>query len=492
VRLTRKQFLLAGTTGLAALQPAAAAAPPVALDVRAHGAAGDGAADDTASIQGAIDAAPADGGVVLLPPGVYRLTRPLEVVDDAAHGHRRALQIVGATGGASGGGMGCRLEWDGPADAPMLRLWSRDCLVRHLAFRVRAGRRTPAAIDVDQAPDQRAISTNNTFEHLLLTSGPGHMVDGVVLGARARSNVEMMGFSECYFEDLGRAGIHIVSRTGQSKAHRLYKCGFSRAQFGILHETGSFVTYGCAFGYLTEAAVRLSANTDYIAINETDSEGCAHFLSTAGGSSASWPVKIAGGRLALNGLAPDGRYIDFTNGGPLLIENVLFEGPAPGFRIRAASVGPGAVLVSLGNVFPNASPYDTSGRCRVISLGNRGRDAAGAVANLDDEIVAAGGAHGRLALTSVASISGTAVRSQNLRGSVRLAGPQASALVRFGAPEPDAVYFVSAVVAGVTGRPASGATRVSVRDKTASGFTIVLEAAPGPESAATVDWLLVR
>jgi hypothetical protein len=492
VRLTRQQFLLAGAAGLAG-RPASASAPPAAaLDVHAHGAVGDGATDDTAALQRAIDAVPADGGVVLLPPGVYRLTRPLEIIDDAAHGHRRALQIVGTTGGASGGGLGCRLEWDGAADAPMLRLWSRDCIVRNLAFRVRGGRRTAAAIDVDQAPDPRTASTNNAFERLLITGGPGQMLDGVVLGARALGNVEMMAFSECYFTDVTRAGIHVASRTGQSKAHRVYKCGFSRGRFGILQETGSFVTFGCAFGYLTEAAVRLRSNTDYIALNETDSEGCARFLSTAGGSSASWAVKINGGRLALNGLAADGRYIDFTNGGPLLIENVLFDGTARRFRIRVASAEPGAVLVLVGNVFPNATPYDTSGRCRVVSLGNRGRDAVGAVVNLDDEIAAAGGAQGRLALATVASISGTAVRSQNLRGSVRLAGPQATALVRFGTAEPDAAYFVSAVVAGVSGRPAPAATRVSVRDKTALGFTVVLEAAPGPESAATVDWLLVR
>lgn len=150
------------------------------------------------------------------------------------------------------------------------------------------------------------------------------------------------------------------------------------------------------------------------------------------------------------------------------------------------------MLVSLGNVFPNNTPYDVTGRWRLIALGNRGRDAAGRVVNLDDEISGSGGAEGRLALATVASISATSVPGRNLRGSVRLSGLQTSAAVRFGTPEPDAEYFVSAVVAGVSGRPASGATRVAVHDKTATGFTVILEAAPGPKTAVTVDWILVR
>jgi hypothetical protein len=349
-----------------------------------------------------------------------------------------------------------------------------------------------AAIEVDQATERSTTATNNTFEHLLMTGGLGLMVDGVVIGTRGVANVDLMSFSNCYFEDIERACVNIASRTGQSKAHRFYKCGFVRARFGILHETGSFVSFGCSFSELTIAAVRLASITDYIAINETDSEQCSRFLSTAGGSSASWGVKINGGRLALNGMATDGRYIDFTDGGPLLIQNVLFDGRSRAFRIRAHSAEPGAVLLSLGNVFPNDTPYEKTGRCRLVALGNRGRDAAGGVVNLDDEISGSGGAEGRLSLATVASISGTAVKSRNLRGSVRLAGPQATTSVRFSAAEPDPAYFVSAVVAGVAGQPAAGATHVWVRDKTTAGFTVVLEAPPGADSAVTVDWILVR
>lgn len=494
MRLTRKQFLRAGAAGVAALTPwSPAAAADGLVDARQHGARGDGVADDTAAIQAAIDAAPSGAGTVMLPPGAYRLTRPLQIIDDAPHHGRRGLRLLGAAGGASGGATGCTLEWDGPADAPMLRLWSRDCIVGHLAFRVMPGRRAAAAIDVDQVRDGSAACTNNTFEHLLVTSGRGALATGVVIGRRAVANVELLGFTDCYFEDVEDACVEIASTTGQSKAHRFYKCAFVRARSAIRQVTGSFVTFGCSFGYLTQAAVRLRSITDYIAINESDSEGCARLLACDGGSSASWAVKVSGGRFALNGLAADGRFIDFTNGGPLLLENVLFgETVHPSFRIRAAAAEPGAVLLSFGNVFPNDQPYDTSGRVRLIALGNRGRNAAGDVVTLDDEITAGADAQARLALATVASISGTAVKSQNLRGAVTVAASASGAPVVFARPERDASYFVVAVVSASSGRPQPGATRVSVSGKTPAGFQVLLEAPPGPGNSVTIDWLLVR
>src|SRR5206468_3755131 len=306
--------------------PSAAAAGTPVFDVRGHGAVGDGAADDTRAIQATIDATPSGAGVVSFPPGVYRITAPLNVIDAAGDGHRRGLRILGSAGGASGAG-------------------------------------------------------------------------GV-------TNVEMMGFDTCYFGNIDEACVFIASRTGQSKAHRFYKCGFSFAPFGIFHETGSFVTFGCAFGYHTDAAVRLGSITDYIAINESDSEGCARFLKTGGGSRASWAVKINGARLALNGLAADGRFIDFTDGGPLILENVLFgDVPNARFRIRAHAAEPGSMLLALGNVFPNDSPFDLAGRCRLIAFGNRGFDGSGRPVPLDDEVSASGDAAGRLTLSTVGSIS---------------------------------------------------------------------------------------
>jgi hypothetical protein len=472
----------------------AEAASRDALSIKAFGAAGDGTRDDTKAIQAAIDAAPADAGVIVFPAGTYRLTAPIEVIDSTERGNRRGLRLIGAAGGGSGASIGCQLLWEGPADQPMLRMWSRDCIVTNLAFRVARGRRALAAIDIDQAPGGRTTTTNNNFAHLLLTKADGAMTYGVRMGARASANTEYMGFDSCYFEDIDRACVYIPSRTGQAKAHRFYKCVFARAPFGILHETGSFTTFGCGFSELSSAAIQLGSITDYIAINETDSEACARLLVTAGGSSASWAVKIDGGRFALNGLAPDGRFIDFTDGGPLLIQNSLFGngGRVPHFKIRARSAEPGAVVIAVGNVFPNERPFDLDGRCRLVTLGNRGYGGGGAPLNLDDTVAAAVGAGGQLALTTVTSISGTQTRAENLRGSARIADGEAQAQVRFARPEPDGMYYVSATVSGVKGNPSWSARRAGVTAKSDSGFTIVLENAPGPGNSVTVDWILVR
>ena len=56
--------------------------PPSTFDVREFGALGDGSADDAEALQAAIDAAvSAGGGSVVMPPGVYRLTRTITLGD---------------------------------------------------------------------------------------------------------------------------------------------------------------------------------------------------------------------------------------------------------------------------------------------------------------------------------------------------------------------------------------------------------------------------
>ena len=80
---------LGGIAGLASLHPALASdKPPPAdstLNVKAFGAEGDGATDDTAAIQRAIDAAAKlNGRTVYLPPGVYAISSALRITETRA------------------------------------------------------------------------------------------------------------------------------------------------------------------------------------------------------------------------------------------------------------------------------------------------------------------------------------------------------------------------------------------------------------------------
>jgi hypothetical protein len=69
----RRTFTKTATLAWLAAQTAVAKESTVdtVFDVRRHGAKGDGKADDTKSIQSAIDQAGARGGSVFLPPGIY-------------------------------------------------------------------------------------------------------------------------------------------------------------------------------------------------------------------------------------------------------------------------------------------------------------------------------------------------------------------------------------------------------------------------------------
>jgi len=101
--------------------------------VREFGATGDGKADDTGAFQNAIDAAcpktfpafdPTKPRVVVIPPGLYRITKPLKI--EKQH---RNLVLLG-TGGSWGGfkkGVPravTMLQWDGEKGGILMDVWA--------------------------------------------------------------------------------------------------------------------------------------------------------------------------------------------------------------------------------------------------------------------------------------------------------------------------------------------------------------------------------
>jgi hypothetical protein len=106
--MNRRDLLAAGTLLALGTRPSlgmaaspAAMSPAAPLSAAKFGVVGDGKADDTAALQKAFDAAFADGntGFLTIPPGTYRITRPLRIEwDRDATGNVTRLCGISARG----------------------------------------------------------------------------------------------------------------------------------------------------------------------------------------------------------------------------------------------------------------------------------------------------------------------------------------------------------------------------------------------------------
>ena len=343
------------------------------VNVRDFGAKGDGTTDDAAAFNAAIAAQPPHGGCVFVPAGTYRVNSPIEIVDDNAHGNHVGVQIVGTSGMAAGASKSTIIEWGGGAGTSMLNIHSRECVIENMTLRVRAKNSLTTIVDIDRATGAGAgACTANMMRRVFVAQDVGTAQFGVrIANTPGVTNCENNVFQYCNFDGFSgphNACVFIVSGTGQSKNNLFEFCGFGSATYGIRSDNGSFLSRGCNFGSLSTAILLTSAN-DPIYIERPEEERCARFLdargtSGGGGSAAAWPVTVVGGRLDTGGIHTDGLFIVYTNAGPLTLMGNDFGSGAvvPNFRIRCASrSNEGARLVSIGNHFPNNTPYETTG-----------------------------------------------------------------------------------------------------------------------------------
>jgi hypothetical protein len=100
--LTRRGLLsTAGTAFAIGATPTMAQAAPAAtrtISAAQFGIVGDGVADDTAALQRAIDAVftPGEAGILIIPPGIYKVSRTLKIEHRAHMGHRNGIVAHGA------------------------------------------------------------------------------------------------------------------------------------------------------------------------------------------------------------------------------------------------------------------------------------------------------------------------------------------------------------------------------------------------------------
>lgn len=199
------------------------------IDVTAErfGAIGDGVADDTQAIQSAINACDKVGSTVVLPPGVYRVTRSLSLVGnvtDPKQPRRFAIQILGY-------GSETTIVWDGP----------EDCVL----FEVNGN---PAGVYMGLTIDGRqrlgdAFRHDNTvfFEHGLRWR---YMHFKNLRGAGVRSVDESShiaisepSFENCIFQN---CDIGVFLATYDDFNFTFTGCDFIGCNYGIYNQKGNF------------------------------------------------------------------------------------------------------------------------------------------------------------------------------------------------------------------------------------------------------------
>jgi len=323
------------------------------INVKWFGAKGDNINDDTQAIQAAIDAVEAHptlitnvAGTVIIPVGFYKITNSLNLIDNGPNNWRRNINLKGRSNG-SANAIGSNIIFDSADDVPMINLFSRNCLIEGLTFYTAQGRSITTAILIENPSGVGVVpASGNSFKHIVISGNRGFpptylnggIENGVTVGDAIAGNKELMKFHNCLFEYLDGAGFYIDNYDGQSKAHSFYDCGFVFSKYGIFIRSGSVQTYSSSFGRL-DTAIVLNQIADNIVINDPDVELCNHFLVTLGNSNGYWPVSLTAGRFAVDP-ARTNAYIKFYHGGPLTLQNCVFEPQYnPNFRIEWGTPG---------------------------------------------------------------------------------------------------------------------------------------------------------
>lgn len=299
----------------------------LAFNIKEHGAAGDGATDDTSAIQAAISAATAaGGGAVYLPPGIYSsstLNIPVNVRLIGAN--RRATQIRKRTAGVL-------INMSGPATDATGATHVRYSAIENMTLN---GNSLAGSVL------QCYYTDNCVFRDVYFTSSPDRLVDAVEFWDSR--------FINCVFESSGGtngATLPAVHLRNASSA--------TPATFGYsLDNTNQIVFNACRFENFHNGAIRIedgsvvgnNPNTIYIVdckMETSGMQGGSH-LSADDSCLSIWVHNLycyAGG--FDGGFTTPQNIIDWAAQASLL-ENVLISNAA------VATVNSGVVLFSPAN-----------------------------------------------------------------------------------------------------------------------------------------------
>ncbi len=470
--------------------PTAAAAPGDGrtYDVRAFGALGDGKADDTAAFRRAIQGASEAPGVVFLPPGDYLISETLTLpsaISWVLRGSGRNLsRIRPAPSAKSGELFGCKHSH--------LR-GEFGCAIEDLL--IDAGRLpgTPLKLEAHTLFSMRRVTIANA------TGGSGMVLIGLYDSQ----------FEDVYLEHCGDTEhASVVCRSPASNGgDAMNNCVFINLHTegatdgthldidGMPHNKTDTLQF---FALKCHGDPKTSCPTQPLIRVGPNAISCSFLGGLAAWGKGATQIEIAGQRNRFIGIdhgagGPSGnpkfayRLTETADGNHIISPNFK-NGVAPNLYASGyVRVEPGANHNKF--LFPQMST-GTAPIGRVLDDNGRGTLFLGDDFNDNGGLYVRHGQGFTPLLTN--GISGTVTPARNLRGAVTISGDATTSDVRFRAPEPDAAYYLSCTVTGVSGSPKDAAARVHARDKTEHGFVVQCEAPPGPGNVVTVDWMLLR
>jgi hypothetical protein len=200
--------------------------------VRAHGAVGDGKADDSAAIQKVLDRV-ADGTTVYFPPGTYRLTATIRVT-----GPLIGVSLIGH-------GRDTTLLWDGPSGGSVLVI---DGLAESRVVGLQFEGGSKAAIGCHHNSDHR-FETEVRHLHLAFRN---FTTAGVLADPKGKFALAETEFRNCLFENCGRG----VSFTSFNDYDFTFDgCEFRRCGIGIECVHGNFYARNSHFEASSEVDI---------------------------------------------------------------------------------------------------------------------------------------------------------------------------------------------------------------------------------------------
>lgn len=207
--------------------------------LRESGSIGTGKTDDTAKIQAAVDSfcRPGPTGVIAIPPGVYRLTRPLTYSGDWSYG----LTIRG--GGSAAGPSGTVLLYDGPPGGSVVEIkGGANVTIERLAIHGNNKAKTGIAITVGLA-----IGTSGVYlDQVYIEGCAGPNSSAVAAGfnpddSRNNGQCDRIVMTRCTFQGHGKTAYGFRTGWSNCKNFAVRDCGFTQFVTGISHGGSGFM-----------------------------------------------------------------------------------------------------------------------------------------------------------------------------------------------------------------------------------------------------------